>query len=396
MKKVLVVVVCLVLAAAMFVGCTAAPAASETPAASESAAPSESAAASESALPSDESGAEAETGNTGSELLKIVPEGDLMVGISTGSSGTSWRDIMINDIETVAKEYKDAGVIKDYKFVNNTTNGDANEQAQILRQFVDDPAINIIMVNPNDNTALSEVIADAQKAGKLVVVFDATADAPGTLQVSNNHYDSDFRVQNYVADQAKEGNAIEIFGLDGHPANTPRMQAVADVVADHSGIKLIQSTPGSWDQTKAKEAAAQILSGGQDINIVFTQDGMAYGVLQAFQDAGKLPRAMTADPGTAFFKEWKKLRDEGVEFSAACSPNPPGIGATALRLAVNLAQGKDFKPDTLVEGTVYRYTPTLFINDDNFDEGWEMLKDKPDDYLLSEYLTEDEAAALFQ
>ena len=396
MKKVLVVVMCLVLAAAMFVGCTAAPAASETPAASESAAASESVAPSESAsepVGSDESGAEAET--TTNDLKKIVPEGDLVVGVSTGSSGTSWRDMMIANMTTVLDEYKAAGRIKDYKFQNNTTNGDANEQAQILRNFVDDPEVNVILVNPNDNTALTEVIADAQNAGKLVVVFDATADAPGTLQVSNNHYAGDMKAQEWIASKVQKGNAIEIYGLDGHPANTPRMQVVQDVVADYPDIKLIQSTPGSWDQTKAKEAAAQIISGGQDIDIVFTQDGMSYGILQAFQDAGKLPKAMTADPGTAFFKEWKKLIDDGVEFYAACSPNPPGIGATAVGLAINLAEGKEFK-DALEDGKVYRYNTTLFFNNDNFEEGWELLKDQPDDYLLTEYLTMEQADALFK
>jgi ribose transport system substrate-binding protein len=48
-----------------------------------------------------------------------------VVGISTGSSGTSWRNIMIDALDSVGKEYKAAGKIKDYKLVNNVTNGDA-------------------------------------------------------------------------------------------------------------------------------------------------------------------------------------------------------------------------------------------------------------------------------
>ncbi len=396
MKKVLVVVMCLVLAAAMFVGCTAAPAASETPAASESAAPSESAAASESAAPvqSDESGADAQTGG----VMKIVPEGDIMIGISTGSSGTSWRDIMIDNMKTVGDEYKEAGRIKDYKIVNNTTNGDANEQAQILRQFVDDPAINVIMVNPNDNTALSEVIADAQKAGKLVVVYDATADAPGALQVTLDHYAWNTKNAEFICETLQKGNAIEISGLDGHPANNERIRATTDVLKKYPDIKLLQSTPGGWDQTKAKEATAQILSSGQEVDAVFTQDGMAFGVLQAFQDAGKLPKVMFGDPGTAFFKEWNKLREEKADFKACAQPNPPGIGASAMRLAVNMAEGKDIDQTKLAgdDGNVLYYVVSSFYTDENFDDAWAELKDKPDDFLLTEYYTEEEAAAMFK
>lgn len=63
------------------------------------------------------------------DVYKIIPEGDLVVGFTSGSSGTSWRDQMIDDFKEVAEEYKADGRLKDYKIVNNTTNGDATEQA---------------------------------------------------------------------------------------------------------------------------------------------------------------------------------------------------------------------------------------------------------------------------
>lgn len=396
MKKVLMVAICLVLVAAMFTACAApAPAASEAPAATE--APAEPAPATEAPAeepaPVEETPAEAAPAE--SALTKIVPEGDIVVGISTGSSGTSWRDIMIADLQTVGDEYKAAGRIKDYKIVNNTTNGDANEQAQILRSFVDDPEVNVIMVNPNDNTALSEVIAEAQAAGKLVVVFDAPAEAPGTLQVTLDHYAWNTKNVEFIASTLQKGNAVEIAGLDGHPANNERVKATQDVLANYPDIKLLQSTSGNWDQTKAKEVMAQILASGQEVDAVITQDGMADGCLSAFQDAGKLPKVMFGDPGTAFFKKWNALREEGADFKACAQPNPPGIGGTALRMAIQLAEGKDFKPDVL-DGTIYYYVVSSFYTDENFDEAWEVLKDKPDDYLLSEIMPEEDVAALFQ
>ena len=39
---------------------------------------------------------------------------------------------------------------------------------------------------------------------------------------------------------------------------------------------------------------------------------------------------------------------------------------------------------------------SMFVTDENFDEAWELLKDKPDDYLLSEIMSEEEVAALFE
>jgi len=38
---------------------------------------------------------------------------------------------------------------------------------------------------------------------------------------------------------------------------------------------------------------------------------------------------------------------------------------------------------------------TIEFTDDNFDEAWAMLKDKPDDYLLSEIMSQSDVDALF-
>jgi len=317
-----------------------------------------------------------------------------LVGISTGSSGTSWRTIMINALEQVGKEYKAAGKIKDYKLVNNVTNGDATEQANILRDFISQ-GVDIILVNPNSPDALNGVIKEAQDEGILVVSYDATVTAPDVLNVTLDHYAWEYKNVEWIASTLKSGNMIQIYGLEGHPANNDRIRATYDVLKKYPNIKLIADTTGYWDQTKAKEVATQIIGGGQRIDGVITQDGEAYGVLSAFLDANKLPKVMFGDPGTAFFKEWKKLRDKKANFKACTQPNPPGIGGTAFRMALQLFNGKKFKPGVLKDDT-YFYKVGMFITDANFDQGWALLKDKPDDYLLSEIMSEADAAKLFQ
>ncbi len=317
-----------------------------------------------------------------------------VVGISTGSSGTSWRNIMIDALETVGKEYKSAGKIKDYKLVNNVTNGDATEQANILRDFISQ-GVDIILVNPNSPDALNGVIKEAQDEGILVVAYDATVTAPDVLNVTLDHYAWMTKNVEWIASTLKKGNAIQIYGLDGHPANNDRVKATYDVLAKYPDIKLIADTTGYWDHTKAKEVTTQIIGGGQQIDAAIGQDGMSYGILSAFLDAGKLPKVMFGDPGTAFFKEWKKLRDQGADFKACAQPNPPGIGGTAFRMALRLYNGREFKSEVL-DGRTYFYKVGMFITDENWEEGWELLKDKPDDYLLSEIMPENQVEALFK
>lgn len=317
-----------------------------------------------------------------------------VVGISTGSSGTSWRNIMIDALDTVGKEYKAAGKIKDYKLVNNVTNGDATEQANILRDFISQ-GVNIILVNPNSPDALNGVIKEAQDEGILVVSFDATVTAPNVLNVTLDHYAWMQKNVEFIASTLKKGNMIQIYGLDGHPANNDRIKATYDVLKKYPDIKLIADTTGYWDQTKAKEVTTQIIGGGQQIDGAITQDGMGYGTLAAFLDAKKLPKVMFGDPGTAFFKEWKKLRDAKADFKACAQPNPPGIGGTGFRMALQLYNGKQFKDGVLKDNTFF-YKVGMFVTDENFDEGWALLKDKPDDYLLSEIMPEDQVMGLFK
>jgi len=317
-----------------------------------------------------------------------------VVGISTGSSGTSWRNIMIDALLEVGDEYKASGKIADYKLVNNVTNGDATEQANILRDFISQ-GVDIIMVNPNSPDSLNGVIKEAQEEGILVVSFDATVTAPDVLNVTLDHYAWMKKNVEFIFSTLKSGNAIQVYGLEGHPANNDRIRATYDVLKSYPDIKLIADTTGYWDQTKAKEVTTQIIGGGQRIDAAIGQDGMAFGMLSAFLDANKLPKVMFGDPGTAFFKEWKKLREQGADFKACAQPNPPGIGGTGFRMALQLYNGKEFKPGIL-KGMTYYYKVGMFITDENFDEGWELLKDKPDDYLLSEIMPEDQVVKLFQ
>ncbi len=317
-----------------------------------------------------------------------------VVGISTGSSGTSWRNIMIDALEQVGKEYKEAGKIADYMIVNNVNNGDATEQANIIRDFIS-KGVNIILLNPNSPEALNGVIKEAQDAGILVLAFDATVTAPGVTNVTLDHYAWNKKNVEFIANTLKSGNVIQVYGLDGHPANNERIKATEDVLKNFPDIKMIASTSGGWDQTKAKEVTTQIIGSGKQVDGAITQDSMGFGVLSAFQDAKKLPKVMFGDPGTAFFKEWKKLRDAKADFKACAQPNPPGIGGTGFRIALNLYNGKKFKDGVLKDST-YFYVVSSFFTDENFDQAWEMLKDKPDDYLLSEIMPQDKADALFQ
>ena len=326
----------------------------------------------------------------------------IYLGLLSGSSGTVWRDIMINDATELCEKYVAEGRIAGYKWAHNTNNGDATEQADLVRDFITDPDVNVIVINPNSTDGLNGVIQEAIDAGKLVVCADATVTAPGILNVTLEHYSWYQKTAEYICDYLHQnggGNVIDIHGLDGHPADVLRENALDDVLAQYEDVKLIARESGQWDQTTAKTVATSMIASGQQIDGAFTQDGMGYGVLSAFLDAGKLPKIMFGDAGTAFYKAWKELREQGAEFTACTRPNPPGIFATGVALAVRQAEGKTIKADVVTEQDgyqIYYYVVGSFFTEADFDEVYEMVKDKDDGFLLSEYIDDADADALFE
>lgn len=347
------------------------------------------------------SGKEENTENTEKAEENGSAKSDIVVGFSSGCSGTTFRQEGIDDFKKVAEEYKEAGRIKDYKIVNNTNDWDTDEQANIIRDMTNDDEINVIVVNPNSPTDLNGVLEEAVDAGKVVVSADCEVDVEGVTCVSVDHYEWGKKVAEYVCEslQPEGGNVIQIYGAEGHPANNERVKATEDVLKDYDNINMVASETGSWDESTAKEVASQILSAGQKVDGIITQDAMGYGVLSAFHDMQVTPKATFVECGTAAAKLYITMCDETDTVIKMCSqPNPPSIVASGLRIAVNLAEGKTLDEAKLggLYGTACIYDVHSWYTEDDFQEMYDLVAEKGDDYLLTEYWTDEEAQVFFK
>lgn len=385
MKKALSMTVCLMLLVSVLFGCTAP--ATEAPATEAPATEAAPAAAADAAPAVDTEAAP--TYNDTSEMV---------IGLSPGASGSYWGTTLAAECEKVAQAYIDAGRLKGFKIVNNVTNYDAVEQASIIRDFINDPEVDIIMFNPVGPTDMYGVMEEAVAAGKLVVVYDCEIETPdGVYCVSVDHYKWGTKIAEFVCSTIGSGNAIQIYGGETHPANIERVRATHDVLAKYPNIELVADQTGYWSPTKAYDVATQILGSGVQVDGLITQDDMSGSILQACIDLGKLPKAMFCESTYSAVVLWKQLRDQGADIKFCSQPNPPGIAATALRIALYLAEGRTFKDGVLSGeyGKTFNYEVTQWWTDETFDDLWEIMKDKSADYLINEYLTDEEAAALF-
>ena len=318
-----------------------------------------------------------------------------VVGISTGMLGSSWRNQLLSAVEELGDQYKAEGRIKDYKVVNNVTGGDATEQANIIRDFINE-GVDIILVNPNSSDSLNGVLLEAQDAGITVMAMDSTLSISEIPQVTLDQYQWMYVATDEICKVLGEGNVIEIYGIEGHSGNVLFMEGTQAALDKHPGITRVASASGAWDQVAAKEATLQILGSGQQIDGIITHVSMGYGCLTAFLDSNKLPKVAIGDPGTAFFKEWKKLIDADEDFWGFTMPHPPGISATGLKIAVRMFEGKEFKDGVLTDGGAILYMPETRFTNENFDAGWALLHDKADDFFLDEVMSDAVADGLFK
>lgn len=377
MKKLISVICCVMLVAAILAGCAQTPAPSESAGASTQA--EVSAPPSESAAPSAEASA-------------AEPQKKFLIGFSNGYIGNGWRTQMIDSVEKLAEYYKGQGLIEDVMIQNAGT--DVNNQIAQIRNMINS-GVDCLLIDPNSETALNPVIEEAVGAGILVICLDQPVTSESAYNVVIDQYKWGANLAQWICDElGGKGNIVIVEGLAGASANVNRVKGMDDVLAKYPDIKVLGRANGNWDQASSQQVMSDLMASYPEIDGVLTQDGMALGVIQAFETAGKKVPVVTGELMMGFVQKWKELKDAG-EFTTYGQNNPPGIGATALGIAVRLLQGKEFN-DGVLDGKTFYYPVKDHVTNDNFDEYYEKYKDEPDAYFIDEWLTEEELDGLFQ
>jgi len=323
-------------------------------------------------------------------------EGPFTIGVSNGFISSEWRTQMIDDLQTVNDEYKQEGLTED--LVIESADVDAQGQIQQMRNLIN-RGVDAIIVNPNDATALDQVIGQAEQAGIPVIAVDQEIDAPGVTNVVIDQGEwASMGAEWLVEELGGEGDVVVINGIAGHPANEARYDAVKEVFAENPGIEVVQETNADWDQATAQQEMSNILASQPNIDGVWTQDGMARGVLQAVQAAnpGEYP-VISGEARSGYMRLWQEVRQENPDFASYGPVNPPGVGASGLRVAVELLQGKEIKQSELqgkAGNTLYVPIPGVVTNQ-NLEEEIQKI-DVEGEYVLDGIISREQAQSYFQ
>jgi len=319
------------------------------------------------------------------------------IGVSNSFVGSEWRTQMIQNMEEVNQEFMDQGLTK--ALVIESADTDAQGQIQQIQNLVN-RGVNAIIINPGDVNALNPVLEEAVEQGIVVIAVDQEIGAQGAYNVVIDQKEWAKISAEWIAEQmGGEGDLVLIEGFVGHPANEARMDGVAEVLAENPSITVVGRDSGMWDQATGQQVASDFLASLPNIDAIWTQDGMAEGVLRAVMTANPDEWPVTSGEARAgFLQLWNEVKQDNPDFTTIGVVNPPGVGASGLRVVMEILQGGEVDEAQLsgpFGNTLYVPIPNV-ITDENFEAEYEAVADSPASYTLDGIISQEDAAAFMK
>ncbi len=269
------------------------------------------------------------------------------IGVVNGWSGNSWRETMVCAIKaeaTLSGKVASVTVLS-----HNATNA---EQAADIRTLKTQ-GVNAIIANLNDPSASNAAIAEAVAAGIKVIAVDNSTTAPSTTLVSNDQVaygrvgaEALAKAMNY------KGNILYMRGISGAAADTDRDLGFKEVIAKYKNLKVTKEVFTGWDYATGGTQATQLLVPGK-FQGVWTS-GIDYPIVNAMKTKlkGKYIPVVGSD-NNEFLRQTATLASKG--FVGIVVPNPAIVGGAALKVAVDLLDGKTVAAKNLLNPKALTY-----------------------------------------
>lgn len=283
----------------------------------------------------------------------IVAPAALKIGFAQTGAESAWRTA---NSESMKAEAAKRGI--DLKFSDGQ--GKQENQIRALRSFIAQK-VDAIVLAPLVETGWDPVLRDAKRAGIPVIITDRSiVTADESLYVC--FIGSDFLEEGRMAAAwlaKKTGGKGRIVELQGTPGSAPandRRKAFAEGIAQHPGLKIIDSQSGDFRRTGGKEVMeAFIKKHGKSIDILYAHnDDMALGAIQAIEEAGLKPGKDIVIVSIDAVREGVQAVVDGrINCTVECNPLfGPKVYDTITRvLAGEKVERKSFNKDELFDAT---------------------------------------------
>lgn len=373
MKKVLVVALCLIMAACMFAACSSDTTATDTTA--ESSAPAESASTDTSADTASESSASADT--AADDTADTATE----VEVTDTELSSAPAEGIVNQPQMSEQEAKDAewyasiataknpffAAMKlgyedgaaQYGLTNIKYEDGQDDIATQIADYTDimSSGAAILLANPVEGEAATPFAEAAFDAGFPVIYCDRGPSTDKYLCfLQSDNVELGRMSGNYIVDFLNETNGspsgvvIEVQGRSGATPTIMRGQGFHEVIDQYPDVEVLQVL-GEFDQQKALDVVTNTLQAHDDVIAIMNHnDDNALGAYKALQQNASYGGALVGEDGHVLitgidgtYETLMAIKDGKIDVTMA--QNPMTMGTEAVRLGLEFLQGNSIPKD---------------------------------------------------
>jgi galactofuranose transport system substrate-binding protein len=222
---------------------------------------------------------------------KVWNPDEIIVGLIQAGSGDEWHDANTTSISDLARNLDLPLKVYDSQF---------RPEAQItaFRNYIQDPDVNVIVVNAIEPTGWDELLKQAQSAGKVVIFEDGPIAAPEDLYAT--HIGSDFvevgrRAAAEMCKLLEHSEKKNVWELVGNPVGPDtfktdeRDQGFRERMGE-CGITITNSQRPNGNAFESQETMEDFLRKNADIQGAFAQNERSLlNAIQAIKSVGLKP-----------------------------------------------------------------------------------------------------------
>ena len=252
------------------------------------------------------------------------------IGVSNTVQGNGWREEMICAIKAQALA---SGEVSKLNIAHRNT--DAAGQLEDIRNLIS-AGVNAIIVNPSDPAGIQPALAEATKAGIVVVVVDQNVTEPSVYTLQNNQEQYAYLGAKWLFEQmGGKGNVVYMRGAAGASADSDRDKGFKKALAEFPGVKVGQETFTGWQQDQGKQQILDYIATGIPFDGIWTS-GIDNVIVDALVESGaKLVPIVGAD-NAGFVGQLNSVPN----LIGAAVTNPGSVGGAGVTLALQILDGK--------------------------------------------------------
>lgn len=287
------------------------------------------------------SGSTNKDNNTTSDTLKV--------GFIQTANESGWR-------AAHTQSMKDTFDTDEYTYTFVDGQGDQAVQIAGMERFINED-YDVIILDPIVEEGWDNILKKAQNADIPVIVVDRMVSSDSSLY--SCWIGSDFEKEGKDAAQwlvdnkgtTEAQNIVILEGTKGASAQLGRTTGFDAVISQYDNYTVLASEDGDFDKAKGKELMKNYMGRFDKIDVIVTQnDNMAYGVIEAINEAGKKPSDYTIISFDGEANAFKEMINGNIAVDIECNPLQ---GPTIEAVMKKLLAGETVEKKLYMEEGVY-------------------------------------------